>query len=486
MPVIKRSSGENKTEKIVSKLCDNTFLNLWVYPNPYKTVGKELCDVLVVFEDNVFIFSIKEIKFNLDKKLGDSWDRWKRKAIDDSIKQALGAEKWIKQHPERLFLDAKCNEKFPINIPKGNFNIYKIIVAHGAEESCKQCSSENVAGSLAIMYSDKGSSFDLPFYLNLDKNNIVHILDDYNLEIVLSELDTVTDFLSYFEIKEKTIQSLDALVYAGEEDLLAYYFRNLNETTGEHSIIPEDQECTILCITEGEWERFKKSQAYNAKKEADKISYFWDELIQKTAQNAFDGTLIGNADVFNGHSPIKEMAKEPRFIRRALSNNIQQSIERFPETEQKFFRHVSTFFLIGSETAYVFFQLKYDKDKDFEKEVRPIRAKMLGIACGAFKNTNPYLKKIIGIAINAPKYSDLNSEDFILLNCEDWTKEDQEFYEKENEKLNFFKTDKLINRKSYIQKFPTVQNVKVGKIGRNEKCPCGSGKKYKRCCLDKS
>lgn len=24
------------------------------------------------------------------------------------------------------------------------------------------------------------------------------------------------------------------------------------------------------------------------------------------------------------------------------------------------------------------------------------------------------------------------------------------------------------------------------KIGRNEKCPCGSGKKYKQCCLKKS
>jgi uncharacterized protein YecA (UPF0149 family) len=25
--------------------------------------------------------------------------------------------------------------------------------------------------------------------------------------------------------------------------------------------------------------------------------------------------------------------------------------------------------------------------------------------------------------------------------------------------------------------------VKEKKIGRNEPCPCGSGKKYKRCCL---
>ncbi len=28
------------------------------------------------------------------------------------------------------------------------------------------------------------------------------------------------------------------------------------------------------------------------------------------------------------------------------------------------------------------------------------------------------------------------------------------------------------------------QNVKSGKVGRNDPCPCGSGKKYKKCCLN--
>ena len=27
--------------------------------------------------------------------------------------------------------------------------------------------------------------------------------------------------------------------------------------------------------------------------------------------------------------------------------------------------------------------------------------------------------------------------------------------------------------------------VKKNKVGRNDSCPCGSGKKYKNCCLDK-
>jgi uncharacterized protein YecA (UPF0149 family) len=29
----------------------------------------------------------------------------------------------------------------------------------------------------------------------------------------------------------------------------------------------------------------------------------------------------------------------------------------------------------------------------------------------------------------------------------------------------------------------SVASITVTKVGRNDPCPCGSGKKYKRCCL---
>jgi uncharacterized protein YecA (UPF0149 family) len=30
-----------------------------------------------------------------------------------------------------------------------------------------------------------------------------------------------------------------------------------------------------------------------------------------------------------------------------------------------------------------------------------------------------------------------------------------------------------------------VENVDFSNVGRNDKCPCGSGKKYKNCCMNK-
>ena len=59
--------------------------------------------------------------------------------------------------------------------------------------------------------------------------------------------------------------------------------------------------------------------------------------------------------------------------------------------------------------------------------------------------------------------------------------------------------EKIINDGSYksfvseaLGKYKPVRNVKVPKtiyeelkIGRNEQCPCKSGKKYKKCCINK-
>ena len=141
------------------------------------------------------------------------------------------------------------------------------------------------------------------------------------------------------------------------------------------------------------------------------------------------------------------------------------------------------------EKGYVFLQLKVDGITDYEKDYRPRRQAMLEIACGAAKNKFEHLKTIIGIAIDAPKFTETNSEDFILMDCEDWTDELREQYEKANEGLGFFCSDSLTIQKRTVSEFPTVEKIKPNrskrtKVGRNAPCPCGSGKKYKKCCIE--
>ena len=67
-----------------------------------------------------------------------------------------------------------------------------------------------------------------------------------------------------------------------------------------------------------------------------------------------------------------------------------------------------------------------------EADYRIKRQAILELACGAAKSRFPDLKTIVGIAIDAPKFVDKNSEDFILMDCENWTEEDRTYYEEGN------------------------------------------------------
>ena len=60
MPIIK-SEGVTRTERLLAQFCDRSFLRLWSYPNPFKKDRAELCDLLAVFENHVFIFLIGKI-----------------------------------------------------------------------------------------------------------------------------------------------------------------------------------------------------------------------------------------------------------------------------------------------------------------------------------------------------------------------------------------------------------------------------------------
>ena len=482
---IKKSEGLTPTEKILSSVCDRTFLRLWSYPNPFKDDRKELCDLIAVFEEHVFIFFDRESRqfdrANTDVSL--TWNRWKKETIDKQINTAHGAGKYIKSG-RKVYLDARNKVPFPLEITPET-NIHKIIVAHGAMEACSAFSTENVYGSLAIAYGHCESNSDFPFLVDLDCREPVHVLDSHNLEILFGELDTFYDFTSYIEEKERAIGRFEHLSYCGEEDLVAHYLLNFDERRNSYLIGPRRKDLNGIHIGEGEWQSFIETSAYARRKEANQISYSWDQLIQKTSQNVLDGTIGGNADLLKGKSAIHEMAKEPRFSRRALSEHMMNAVRDFPDTDHSVSRSLSFMPSFYGDKGYVFLQLYCSDISDYENEYRPVRQKMLEIACGAARNRFSHLRKVVGIAIDAPKFTKHNSEDFVLLDCENWTKDIAEHYSSENEVLGFFQTGNLRQFERRVSDFPDAQNPwrPKRKIGRNELCFCGSGKKFKKCCL---
>ena len=75
-----KSSGVTVTERMLAEFCEKSFLKLWSYPNPHKDDGHELCDLLAVFGNHVFIFFDREneLSEDPDKDPKVLWDRWKR------------------------------------------------------------------------------------------------------------------------------------------------------------------------------------------------------------------------------------------------------------------------------------------------------------------------------------------------------------------------------------------------------------------------
>jgi len=67
--IINKPIGNTDSERYLNRVCNDTFLSLWTYPSPTNADGKELCDLVVVFRNNVIIFSDKDCDFNTTTSL---------------------------------------------------------------------------------------------------------------------------------------------------------------------------------------------------------------------------------------------------------------------------------------------------------------------------------------------------------------------------------------------------------------------------------
>jgi hypothetical protein len=460
MGIIK-SQGQTPTEELLLRLCDSTFLKLWCYANPFKSDKQELCDLLAVFENHVFIFFDRASdKFKDSQKDIDlQWNRWEKEVIQKQITTAKGAYQYILRCPDKIFLDRDATIHLPISISKQNIKIHTIIVAHGAKDACKNFSEDNIYGSLAIVYSEYLARNVTPFMIHLDKKFPIHVFDSHNLEIILNELDTFCDFSTYLDEKEKAIKHLDILTYCGEEDLLTAYFKyGLGD---DYSILnTEGKEEKGIGVKEGSWKYLVESSQYRTRKEDNKISYFWDSIVQEACQNGLDGSLSGNSDIFSCQNAVFEMAKEPRLFRRALSEHMINAIKKFPEDQMQLaddnsslLRNISLMPSSYPDKTYIFLQLYYPKITDYS-EYRRERLKILKFACGAAKNKFSNLKKIVGIVMSPQKCADSNLKDFIWFDCKEWSNENSRYYAETNQSFKFFECDNFSYKLVTMNDFP--------------------------------
>ena len=204
LPKVNRQSGSTEAERYLKTLCDQSFLSLWSYPNVFRDQkagvggdGKELCDVLVVFGDDILVFSDKSCAFPNTGDMRLDWSRWYRKAIREAANQAWGAERWIRQHPNLIFLNRACTEPFPLDLPAPDrIRFHHVVVTHNISDRCREYFS---GGSGTLMFdsdvtpdrqSDRAKCE--PFKVGWFEPNrtLIHVLDDVSLDIVLKARDT--------------------------------------------------------------------------------------------------------------------------------------------------------------------------------------------------------------------------------------------------------------------------------------------------------
>lgn len=440
---MQRGVGSTPSEQYLAKLADRSFLNLWSYPNTFidkktggRGDGKELCDLLVVCGEHVLIFSVKAVAWPAVKDDKLAWKRWYKRAIVKSVDQIRGAERWIAQFSDRIFLDRQCTQALPLKIPPPDQRkIHGIVVALGAGNACKKFFGEGI-GSFLVAPSIKGDAHwttdpVAPFAIgDVDPlGSFIHVLEDATLDIVLQELDTISDLTAYLNKKEKLIRSGRLVVAAGEEDLVAYYMTHMNQQD-EHDFTKPDGsslgEGDFVSFQTGFHAHLMQNAQYRAKKDADRNSYVWDRLIEAFTTNILDGISIvpdGQPFVLSDlEQGVRHMAVVPRYIRRILGEGILGALKT-GRTTDRFTRG----FLPGAndpnqDTGFFFMTLAVPEIELAEgyEQYRSVRRNMLETYALAFLQRNPKLKQVVGIATEPPIRKG-SSEDLIVVYVPEWT-----------------------------------------------------------------
>ncbi|MGX5858269.1 hypothetical protein ACWKW6_31725 [Dyadobacter jiangsuensis] len=417
-------NGVNDSEKYLKALCDRTFLSLWSYTNVYRQVGSELCDLLVVVGDEIVIFSDKHCAYGAAADQELNWKRWFSKAVLASAKQLWGAESWIKRSPDRLYLDAKCTVNFPLQITLGpNTRFHLVLVAHGSSEACKAA----IGGSGShIIFTKLRTAQDhsRPFCIGDISGNktFLHVLDDISLELLLTNLDTITDFVGYLVKREKLLRSEFLTMALGEEELLADYLSFLNEQEEHDFDYPAQTHSGVIrMFDEGAWEDFQQNPRRRNQLQADKISKFWDNLIEEFSRHAWHGTqqYVSEGGFTDAERAIRLMAQETRFARRYLSNAIIDMFSKVPKNMRmlRFLqpgRNKNVIYVFG-----LFPHFDAERDSSYD-EYRESRRFFMSSACQVATLEFTEAKYIIGIGMESGYDLSNRSEDLIVLDCNDW------------------------------------------------------------------
>lgn len=331
------------SEQYVANLCQKSFLPFWNFPNPIGKKNKELCDVLVVCGNYILIISVKDIQVSNHTDENIQYDRWVKKAVEDSAKQIYGAER---------FLD----------------NVSEVFAKNRTSKISLPSIKERIILRIAIAFGSK-NTFPLP-YGNFGQG-YVHVLDEETTSILLTELDTITDFTKYLIDKERFLKE-KYFSMPKESDFLAFYIQ-----TG----LDIDEKVDSI-ISDGDlWDSYVESKEYAEWQKLLPQSYIWDYMVtQLHDYHISKGTSDERRNELE--EAVRVINQEPRINRIELGGILDNAMHIKPNA--RMLKPIN-----GAKHCYVIMPLTPKNWEGKEKE--------LELRCIVARVENPSVEKVIGI-----------------------------------------------------------------------------------------
>lgn len=387
----------NRTEDFVHGICRDSFLSLWCYANPRAKAGKELCDILIVCDPVVIIVSVKGIKLNQEKEPGVAHARWERKAVTDSVKQIYGAEGWLASAPNVIRNDGAPGLNLP---PTERRQTFRIAVAFGGE------------GQVTVKSGDFGEGF-------------VNVMTEQSFEEVLTELDTVTDFIEYLNAKEALVKSGTAIVCEGSESNMLGWFITNDRT------FPVGQ--TMAVFDNSLWSGLQSNPAFLRRKEADRVSYLWDDLTEALSDPKAKAVSGPEPELNQVEMAVRAMARETRLHRRILGQAVGEFLAaaRARQTRARIVRG-------GHGVIYIFAYFLPSDTPEMRKAELVGRCYVARLICGSGDT-------MVGIGLSGHELGVGSTSDLVYINFPVWTDEDQAMASKARD-LGFFRGQPIQHR----------------------------------------
>lgn len=348
-----------KAEKVIHGLSVKTFFTDWCYPNPPRPDGKELCDLLVVFDGRAIIWQIKDLKV-------DENGRYKQAEVEKNLRQLSGAR--------RLLFDIKAPVTLS-NLRRGKelFDPEKITKLH-----------------LISVLMGEGEG-PLPF-MDSVKELEAHVFTREFADIVLKELDTISDFTAYLAAKESIVDK-QIIILGGEENLLGKY---LHASRSFDWMKDYDR----IMIDDSIWPAIQKKPEFIAKKELDRVSYGWDSMIDRAHEGSSRYEWLA-----------RELARPDRFTRRVLSEAFLEAYGELVSSKHEMLRR----YMPLGDTTYCFL---ITNDDEYPS---PRRQEMLRLMCQVARGLPPMNKRVVGVATGKSN----RSYEFAHLYAENWSDGDE-------------------------------------------------------------